>query len=390
MLKLLTFSTLYPNAAIPHHGVFVENRLRHLLASGKIESKVVAPIPWFPFSSPIFGEYGNFARVPAREERHGISVTHPRYLVIPKIGMNLVPSAMVRTALPVIRKIISDGYDFDVLDAHYFYPDGVAAVKIAQILKKPVTITARGTDLNLIPQYDKPRAMIKWAAAHAQGMVTVCQALKDSLVELGVPDEKIEVRRNGVDLELFTPPADRGTLRSQLGIADKVILSVGHLIERKGHHLIIEAMSLLPDVKLLIAGQGPEKNNLIRLAETKGVADRVTFLGAIAHDELKKYYGAVDMLVLASSREGWANVLLEAMACGTPVVATSIWGTPEVVAAPEAGVLVEQRTAEGLADGVKRLYATLPNRAKTREYAERFSWDDTTEGLIKFFQRVAA
>ncbi len=387
-MKLLTFSTLYPNVVTPHHGVFVENRLRHLLANSQVQSKVVAPVPWFPFGAKVYGEYGGFARVPASEIRHGISIQHPRYLVVPKIGMNWTPSAMAATALPVIERIIADGYDFDILDAHYFYPDGVAAVKIAQALNKPVTITARGTDLNLVPQYTKPRAMIQSAAREASAMVTVCQALKDSLIELGVADERVVVLRNGVDLEAFSPPGNRDELRSFLGIRDKTILSVGHLIERKGHHLVIEALQLLPDIKLLIAGQGPENKRLQQLAGDLGVVDRVTFLGVLPSEELCQYYGAVDMLVLASSREGWANVLLESMACGTPVVATNIWGTPEVVSAPEAGILVESRTVESIAKGIKYLYANAPSKILTRQYAERFSWDDTSLGLLKLFRRV--
>lgn len=389
-IKLLTFSTLFPNAVVPQHGVFVENRLRHLLATGQVQSKVVAPVPWFPLKAKIFGEYAGFARVPAQETRHEIEIEHPRYLVVPKIGMNWVPSAMVASALPVIKKIISEGYDFDVLDAHYFYPDGVAAVKIAQALNKPVVITARGTDLNLVPKFEKPRALIQWAANQAQGVVTVCQALKDSLVELGVDGARVDVLRNGVDLDLFSPPQNRDELRNSLGIEGKTILSVGHLIERKGHHLTVEAMQHLPDVKLLIAGQGCEYKNLHKLAQEIGVEHRVQFLGAVPHGELKRYYGAVDMLVLASSREGWANVLLEAMACGTPVVATNIWGTPEVVASADAGVLVEHRTAKDVAEGVKRLYDALPDRKATRLYAEKFSWDETTQGLLSLFNRCLA
>ncbi len=389
-MKLLTFSTLYPNTVTPHHGIFVENRLRHFLASGQVQSKVVAPVPWFPFGAKIFGEYGGFARVPKSETRHGITIEHPRYLVVPKIGMNWTPSTMAAAALPVIKRIIADGYDFDILDAHYFYPDGVAAVKIAQALNKPVTITARGTDLNLVPQYEKPRAMIQSAARKASALVTVCQALKDSLIDLGVADEHVVVLRNGVDLEVFKPPENRDKLRSVLGIHGKTILSVGHLIERKGHHLVIEALQLLPNIKLLIAGQGPEKKRLQQLAGDLDIADRVTFLGVLPRAELSRYYGAVDMLVLASSREGWANVLLESMACGTAVVATSIWGTPEVVAAPEAGLLVERRTAESIAKAIENLYTSTPSKILTRQYAEKFSWDDTSLGLFKLFRRVMA
>lgn len=388
MIKLLTFSTLFPNPVVPQHGVFVENRLRHILASGKVESKVVAPIPWFPFGSSLFGEYAKFSKVPYKETRHDISVVHPKYLVIPKVGMNLTPDAIVRSALPAIKKIIADGYDFDILDAHYFYPDGIAAVKIAKLLHKPVLITARGTDLNLIPEYEKPRKMIQWAAQEANAMVTVCQALKDTLVDLGADEDKVTALRNGVDLETFTPPENISDLQKNLNISGKTILSVGHLVERKGHHLLIEAMPSLPEIKLLIAGEGADSGKLKQLANKLGISDRVCFLGAIPHDTLKDYYGAVDMLVLASSREGWANVLLEAMACGTPVVATNIWGTPEVVATPEAGLLVDERTPEALAKGINALYENYPDRESTRKYAEKFSWDDTVSGQLTVFNKI--
>ena len=120
------------------------------------------------------------------------------------------------------------------------------------------------------------------------------------------------------------------------------------------------------------------------------MAARVRFLGAVPHAELAALYGAADALVLASSREGWANVLLEAMACGTPVVATDIWGTPEVVADPAAGRLVPERTPAALAAAVAALLADPPARAATRRYAERFSWDATVEGQLALFAEVVA
>jgi glycosyltransferase involved in cell wall biosynthesis len=120
------------------------------------------------------------------------------------------------------------------------------------------------------------------------------------------------------------------------------------------------------------------------------VSERVKLLGAVPQTELKTYYNAADALVLASSREGWANVLLEAMACGTPVVASKVWGTPEVVAAPEAGVLMEERTPQGLVEALARLRANYPDHGATRRYAEGFGWQPTTQGQIDLFQRILA
>lgn len=386
-MKLLTFSTLFPNAIRPNHGIFVETRLRYLLASKQVESRVVAPVPWFPLKSAMFGEYAIAAKVPDKEMRHGIEVIHPRYLHFPKVGMNLAPHLLASCVKPVIGRMIDEGYDFDLLDAHYFYPDGVAAVKLAKYFNKPVVITARGTDINLIPKYRRPRENILWAAEHADGMITVCNALKTAMVDLGVPAERITPLRNGVDLKRFEP-MDRAQARAELGISGFTLISVGVLDPRKAHDLTIKALTRLPDVKLLIAGIGPERKKLEALAVELGVQDRVTFLGAVPQMELKRYFNAADIMVLASSREGWANVLLESMACGTPVVASNVWGTPEVVAAPEAGVLMEDRTPEKLADAVIQLRRDYPDHAATRRYAERFSWDDTTSGQLELFSRI--
>jgi teichuronic acid biosynthesis glycosyltransferase TuaC len=381
-IRLLTFSTLYPSSNRPTHGIFVETRLRHLLASGEVESRVIAPVPWFPSAHPRFGDYAKFSAVPKSEVHNGIAVEHPRYLLLPKVGMTSAPFTLARTALVAARKLIASGYDFDAIDAHYFYPDGVAAVMVGEALGKPVLITARGTDISLIPRYALPRRMILNAARKCAAMVTVCAALKDALVALGADPEKISVLRNGVDLELFSPQ-ERSFARAAYGVSRYCLVSVGHLVERKGHDLVIAALPELPDAELLIAGTGPEEPRLRALAASMGLTDRVSFLGSLPQKQLCTLYSAADVLVLASSREGWPNVLLEAMACGTPVVAAPVWGTPEVVAAPEAGMLMRERSAAGIAEGVKRLRNAGLNRLATRCYAEKFSWDATTRGQIE-------
>lgn len=388
-MKLLTFSTLFPNTQRPNHGIFVETRLRYLLASQQVSARVVAPVPWFPFRNPRFGLYATHAQVPASEVRHGIDVCHPRYPVIPKVGMAAAPVLLANAMKPTLGRIIDEGYDFDVIDAHYFYPDGVAAVMLGRHFNKPVVITARGTDINLVPQYRLPRRMIRWAAEHAAGMITVCNALKDEMVTLGIDGARITPLRNGVNLELFQP-GDRPALRRELGMQGFTLMSVGHLEPRKGHELVIQAMPLMADVHLYIAGSGPDRAKLEELARSLKVDERVRFLGPLPQSELKRYYGGADALVLASSREGWANVLLESMACGTPVIASNVWGTPEVVAAPEAGVLMPERTAAGVVEALKRLRSAYPAHEATRRYAERFSWDDTTQGQIDLFRKVVA
>ena len=386
-MNVLLFSSLFPNEAQPHHGIFVETRLLHTMKHCGIEARVVAPVPWFPFSSERFGRYGTLAKVPRSEQRNGLDIDHPRYPVIPKIGMTLAPQLMYRSVRQTVHRLCAEQH-FDLIDAHYFYPDGVVAAWLAKELGKPLVITGRGTDLNFIPRYRRPRKLIIEAAEQAREMVTVCQSLKDDLTELGVPPAKVTVLRNGVDLERFQV-LDKQTCRAALGLEGPLLLSVGHLIERKGHHLIVRALRDLPDCRLAIVGDGPMRRELHSLVAELELGERVTFLGAIPQSELKTYYSAADALVLASSREGWANVLLESMACGTPVAATRVSGTPELVTEPAAGRIVEHRSSEGIVDAVRSLLAAPPSPAETRAFAERFSWHDVAEGQLAVFRRAA-
>ncbi len=389
-INILTVSSLYPNNRDFKHGIFVETRLRNLLdAHPDVKAIVVAPIPWFPFKHKCFGEYAKFAGVNYQEERHGIRIFHPRYLVIPKIGMLITPFLMAMSIKKCIKKIQSQGESIDLIDGHYFYPDGVAIAKVAETLKIPFTCTARGTDINLIPQQSKPRRLIQDVFKKASHLMAVCKALKVEMIKLGAEEAKTSVLRNGVDLESFSPSEEttQQTLKSSLTQSKALILSVGWLIERKGHYLVIEALKHLPDCHLMIAGDGPDRQKLEQQVKQLNLTDRVTFLGALPHSKLSQYYQAADALVLASSREGWANVLLESMASGTPVVAANIWGTPEVVASPEAGVLVDRNVAS-ITQGIKDLLANPPSRLKTRLYAEQFSWQQTSDKQYQIFNTI--
>jgi glycosyltransferase involved in cell wall biosynthesis len=389
-LRLLTFSTLYPNAAQPNHGIFVENRLRHLVASGAATSTVVAPVPWFPSRDARFGEWARCAAAPAEEMRHGLRVLHPRYAAPPRLGMYTGPWALLRAGRAALAQLHAEGARFDAVDAHYLYPDGVAAAWLAREAGLPVVITARGSDTSQLPRFVLPRRLIGAALREADALIAVSAGLAGGLIALGAAPGKVRVLRNGVDLAAFAPPTDRAALRAALGLSGPVVLSVGHLIERKAHHHTIGALAELPGARLLIAGEGPERRALAALAERLGVAARVHMLGARPHGELTKLYGAADALVLASTREGWANVMLEAMACGTPVVAGPAWGSREAISAPEAGLVLDDVGPGPIAAALGRLLADPPARRATRAHAERFGWDETTRGQAELFGHVLA
>jgi glycosyltransferase involved in cell wall biosynthesis len=391
-IRTLLFSTLYPSAARPAHGIFVETRLRELLKLGQVETRVVAPVPWFPSRHKRWGEFASMAATPERELRDGVEVLHPRYYLLPKVGMTLAPLALALGSRATVARLLGEGFDFDLIDAHYYYPDGVAAALLASWFGKPLTITARGTDLNLIPRHFLPRRMIQWAARRADASIGVCQALVDVLQQMKADPARLHVMRNGVDLQRFFP-LPQAQAKEALGVRGApMIVSVGLLIERKGHHLAIEALARLrarwPEAALYIVGEGPERSSLQAQIDSLGLESSVRLVGSVPQSELPRWYSAADALVLASSREGWANVLLEAMACGTPCVATKVWGTPEVVA-PDVGVLVAERTGVAVAQGVERLLALAPRREAVRRYAEGFSWEQTSLQQLSLFSKLA-
>jgi teichuronic acid biosynthesis glycosyltransferase TuaC len=379
-LRLLTLSSLYPNACQPNHGVFVENRLRHLVSSGAAESCVIAPVPWFPGRSP--------GPVPAEEARHGLRVLHPRFLAVPKLGLLTNPYALHRAARGALQRLLAQGFQFDAIDAHYLFPDGVAAVWLAREFNKPVVITARGSDTSQLPALPFAGPAIRRVVRQADALVAVSQGLAEGLLALGADPGRVTVLRNGVDTGLFAPPADRAALRAELGFAAPTLISVGLLIPRKRHHLTIEALTLLPEHRLVILGEGPERAALQALAERLGVADRLAMPGARPHAELPRWYGAADAMVLASEREGWANVLLESMGCGTPCVATPAWGMREAISSPAAGLVTDEATPAAIATAVRALPGTAPDRTATRAHAEEFGWDATTQGQLALFRRL--
>jgi glycosyltransferase involved in cell wall biosynthesis len=359
-LRLLTFTSLFPGPGRPNHGVFVRNRLEHLLATHPVEAAVLAPVPRPPWSR---GDVESSAR--------GAAVVHPGFAHVRGLGQWTAPVALRRAALRALRHPHLAGRRFDLIDAHYLYPDGVAALALGRSLGIPVVVTARGSDVTQMPDHAWPRRQILRVIHEAAALIAVSGGLRDRLIELGAPAEKVTVLRNGVDLARFRP-ADRAAARAAFGLDGPTLVSVGGLIARKRHDLTIAALALLPEWRLLIAGEGPERERLRALAASCAPGGRVRFLGPLPHAELAPLYTAADISVLASEREGWANVLLESMACGTPVVASRIPGNPEVVAAPAAGRIVAANTPADFAAAIREL-AVATDRAATRAYAEDFS-----------------
>lgn len=373
-MKALVFSTLYPNRAQPNFGIFVENLTRRVTDAG-IETKVIAPngVPPWPLS--LHRRYKELAALPEREDWRGFDVLRPRFPLLPSVGWRLNPGLIARAGAKALQQLMNEGFVPDIIDAQFFYPCGVAAVQLGRQFNLPVTIKARGSDIALWGQRPLARRRMLEAARCADTITAVSASLKGEMVSLGMPAAEITVHYTGVNLARFSPGSDgaREEARREYAFDRPTVLSVGSLTEVKDHALLIRAMKQVEGADLAIAGHGPLRTSLEQLAAELGIKNRVRFLGNVPHDALPDLYRAADVFALTSQREGLANVWLESMASGTPLVITAVGGAREVVDRPEAGRLVETRTPEAVAAALKDVLASRPAPEAVRAAAERFS-----------------
>lgn len=392
-MKILTFTSLYPNNIWPNHGVFIKERMARFAALDGCQLKVVAPVPYFPRIKVNWR--WRYSQVAHREIRDGIDVYHPRYCLTPKVGMTLYGVMMFLSVLATVKKIRAE-FDFDLIDAHYVFPDGFAAVLLGWYFRRPVVVSARGSDINQYAKFPLIRQMLRYTLGKAQSVIAVCQALKDAMIELGIPAEKIIVIPNGVDHGKFFP-VPQAAARKKLNLpADKrVILSVGGLVPRKGFDVLINAFRRLAEKKeagdffLAIVGDGPLRGELEKLAASLGLGENIRLVGAIPHEQLNSWYSAADLFCLVSDREGWPNVLLESLACGTPVVATNIWGVPEIICSESVGLLTE-RTEQAVAATLARAFETSWVAADVTAYAKQHSWERAAQSVHGVFENALA
>jgi teichuronic acid biosynthesis glycosyltransferase TuaC len=328
------------------------------------------------------------AGVAAYDERKSMAVHHPRYPLLPAAGMSTAPWLMAAGTRPRVREVLSSHKPVELIDAHYFYPDGVAAAMLARWMGLPYIITARGSDINLIATYSWPRRLMLRAAANASAVIAVSRALAAAMVAMGMPESRIHVLRNGVDLEFFSPLPGSQERRRPSG-SPATFLSVGALKPAKGHDIAIRFIHRLQEARLVIAGAGPDERRLRLLCERLDVSPRVQFAGVLDAGSLRDCYRKADALVLMSEREGMPNVVLESLACGTPVLAADVGGIAEIVSSETAGELVDRRNAEALVAAWRRLQARGIDRRAVRRHAEQFSWDETITGLHRLMHRCA-
>lgn len=372
MLRVVTLSTLFPDASRPNFGVFVERQTLGLAARPDVALTVVAPVGLPP--GPSFGRHAPLAALPPVEDWKGVTVHRPRFAAWPFTGGRFHARALERAVAPVLDRL-----DFDVIDASFFFPDGVAAVALGRRYGVPVSIKARGADIHHWGRMSATAGQVRAAGRSADGLLAVSQAMKADMVALGLPESRTAVHHTGVDLGRFAP-ADRTAAKTAFGVTGPLVASVGALIPRKGHDVVIEAVARRPGTALAIAGEGPERARLQALIDRLGVGHRVRLLGAVPHGELPRLFAAADVMALASSSEGLANAWVESLACGTPIVVTDAGGAREVVTGADAGRVVA-RTPDAFAGAIDDLLADPPAAEAVRRHAQRFTWAANTDAL---------
>lgn len=392
--KIVVLSSLFPSQQQPSSGLFVRERMFRV--GSQLALAVVAPTPWFPLQGLLRRWKPGFRPgAPIHETQQGRDVWFPRFFCVPGVLKGLDGLFMALGALPRLRRLKSEGR-LDLIDAHFAYPDGYAATLLGRWLGVPVTITLRGTET----RHAKDAALaprIRLALQRAAQVFTVSDSLRQLALSLGAPADRIRVVGNGVDVKTFER-MPRDLARQALGLSPDapVLVSVGGLVERKGVHRVIELLPALrrqfPGLLYLVVGgasaEGDMTAELKRQVSAAGLQDAVRFFGTLPAAALREPLSAADVFVLATRNEGWANVFLEAMACGLPVVTTDVGGNAEVVCRPELGTVVPFGDARRLQQAIGDALGRRWDADEICRYAQAHTWDRRVDELVAVFRAL--
>jgi teichuronic acid biosynthesis glycosyltransferase TuaC len=383
MTHVLELSYMYPSPRNPNSGVFIERQVREL--SRIVPLDVVSPVPWAPRALwPLSERWRRYGRQPRETRCHDVPVHHPRY--VQPIGQWSIPLAGVSMALGAERaaRRIAAERGTEVLHVHQLLPDGLAGVILGRRLDLPVVCTLHGSDVTAVPFHDPlARVAARLVARRCRAVIASNDNLREALARVGPAGGPTPVVPYGVDGTQFRP-VDRLVARARLGIRgdEPVVLYAGLLIPRKGVDVLLDAFARVAarraDVTLVLAGGSVERDDRRRALEARvaaaGLTDRVRFVGPRPHTEMPLWFSAADVFAFASRLEGFPNVVREAIACGTPCVATALPGMTDVVG-PEAGRVVPVDDAAAFAAALEDALATPWDRAAIRRRAATWRWD---------------
>lgn len=389
-LRILTFTTLWPNSRQPVHGLFVRERVLAMVKGGAVIS-VIAPVPWVPFGiGKIFYRYEKYDGVEETQTDGPFTVYHPRFITFPKMLKFLDGWMMaVSVSMFLIRKKIN--WDFDVIDAHWLYPDGTAALLLGRVYRTPVTVTVRGDDIRTFSRFLLRRLQLRYTLRNVLWVWAVCEDLKKWVCRIvpGLPS--VEVSLNGVDTKKFHP-INRSECRELLGLplGHTILITVGRIEPAKGQMILMEALGILAakevEYQLVLVGPVDDEDYVKQMRESAaktGLGGRIVWAGPQGHESLINWLCAADIFLLASENEGCPNSLLEAMACQVPAVVTPVGGVPELINEGDGCIFVK-RTAEAFARGIEEMTGRNRKLHERREtiHNDIRSWDKVAEQIL--------
>ena len=379
-MRVLIITNLFPNKSQPDRGVF--NKQQFLELKNFCEFRVVAPLPWMP-KSLAKGDKAFLNEVPAEEIIEGIKVYHPRYLVTPKVGRNLYGFFYFLGIKNTVKKIYQT-FSFDAIFATWAYPDAFAAALVSRIFEKPLIIKVHGTDINVAGQYFLRRKMMAYAFDTAQKVIAVSIPLREKIIAMGIPPQKVVLVSNGLNKEIFRKMDKKECQRNlSLDSNKKHVVYIGNLVPIKGVKYLVEAFRDMPEnISLNIIGDGELKMELEKESRTLNLTNRINFLGKRPHQEMPLWFNAADVFCLPSLNEGCPNVILEAMACGAPIVASRVGGIPDLVSADQ-GLLIEPADPEALTQALKAVITRPTNGAQKIEI---LTWKENAQKVYSIFQ----
>ena len=300
---------------------------------------------------------------------------------------------LVPNIFKIFSFIIKLGKKHDLIVAQNPFVAGFLSIIASSIIKKPVIISVHGHEFTVSK---KQSFLKKFVCSRATKIRAISKKVKDAIVSWGISPEKITIIEDRVDCNHFNPSVEGNEIRKKLGIKNKMIISVGSLIEIKGFDTLLEAAKLVKesvsDVKFVIAGIGPLKSKLIEKTKELGISDIVNFVGLIPYSEMPKYYAASDLFVHPAYVEGMGRVILEAQAAKIPVIATKVGGIPEAVSDSSA-ILVEPHNPKALGDAILKVLKdkelAIDLSKKGREFVmNNFEFWKQEKKLIEFYEKT--
>ncbi len=393
-MRVLIITNLFPNAVQPQRGLFNKQQAVGLARACPVT--VVAPVVWVPKIAKIFKHpWASLAHVPAHETIEGIEVYHPRYLAIPVLSRPFNGLLYFLGIRGIVRRLETT-FRFDRILATWAYPDVVASTWIAQQHRVPIIARLHGSDVHVYANGPWRRRAVRAALQRCHAVIAVSEAMQAELVRWGIPARKIAVIPNGVDEERFTMQ-DRAACRRalELPMDGQVVLFVGNLVPVKGTAFLVDAFhryvkASREPVTLAIVGDGPDAPSLRRQVAALGLQQMVRFPGARSHEEIAQWLNAADVLCLSSVSEGCPNVVLEALACGTPVVGTRIGGVPERIRDGDNGYLAPPQDAAGLARALARALSTTWDRVRIQASVAGDSWSANVRRVADLLEQAGS